>query len=230
VTADELAEFKDASEAAQRFLDWFTMAETCAKEGRFGEAMEFLKGFGALTLTDVSNVIVSRAAETARHGDCTVLPSVRDGHPPFHYASAHAAWDRLSSLCFTFTQVERDPADCTALVERYAGVASGIRAGMVRERAKVLAEARPAVATKTPAREKRGPKGTAERDAAIAKEFYDGHNADPPLWRSQVEYLKARHKTRWKKNARNAKSWLSQLLDRTPYNERAGDEKGGRLD
>ena len=72
----------------------------------------------------------------------------------------------------------------------------------------------PTGASRPQAKPKRKPgrRSTEERDIEIAEEFAAGRARRE--WRTQVEYLKNRHKRRFDEDANAAKAWLSTLLRR----------------
>jgi len=64
----------------------------------------------------------------------------------------------------------------------------------------------------TNGKQKRGPKGTRERDEQIADEYFDG--LETGRWSGQRDYLRRKHAKRYEENPNAATSWLSSLLKR----------------
>lgn len=165
--------FRTASEAAEQSLEFLVCADMLLAQRKPNEARKCLEGVAVLAMSELSNVIRQMGEDLA--GVAGDMPIRRHGPvEPYYYASAHEAvtsvWTRVDYILAADV-----PLPEHTLLDWLGVNPSALRAGLVRERARLLGQESP--------RDKRGnfPVGKKrstnnKRDAFIYKEMKAGRN------------------------------------------------------
>lgn len=216
----DIDSFVAASHWAEKSLELLYLAELRVADGNQHDAKECLKCIGAFFLTygQVLQECKDEQASVAEGQICMHGPS-----GVTYYSSIHDAlltiWGRVYWLSYQPELVVPDHlCEYLSITNQ-----SQLRAGLIRERAKLVARYGSTIVNESPIqtvsavpgkkpKAKSGRKSTAERDAQIKKEYYDG--LEQRTWENQSDYLRQRHAARWKRSSSNAKAWLSTLLNR----------------
>jgi hypothetical protein len=161
-------------------------------------------------------------------GDKVLIGALRDERETA--TSAHAAYFQLAQYCLDYVAEPwaLRPLAFLAVFGITEEKISELRAGMKRERVKVLGEAKKALTPATKLR-KRGRPSIIGDPAAVYDEYDAGIRANPPLWHNQTGYLRARHYAFWARNPNLAKATLSRLLKKEQARRDRAEQPGAEL-